>query len=274
MSVPSWWSDSILEPGDSAITIADVETGGVGIITKVRLELVTNGNWTEPSANLFQSPSDSAGRFFDILFTRIDQDTMEIRVRDYAATTLYTRRIDINVTPATTLVEFYWGNNYLHFYSRRTTAEAFYACLLDPSVVGGIDSDLANRLVSYCHRSTAGTAVSMLTGTGYAFDNGSAATDARSRSMYYLSAGSSTAFPGIASRELYYPLAMTILQGASQTISGASPGQAFGPDAIATDTVKNIPVDTGTKLAFIALPPAVVSTYGGKGFIRKPSVDP
>lgn len=274
MSTPSWWSDALLEPQDSNISISDVETGGVGIITKVREMLVTNGNWSEISANFFLSPLTAAGKWIAILFTRIDADTMEVRVSDYLSAVLITRRFDINVAPASTAVEFYCGNNYLHIWTRRATAEGFFAYLLDPEVVGGTDAEIPNRLVANAQRNTAGTATAITTGTAFAFDNGAAATDGRMRVPFYVTAGSTTAFVGSAGRELYYPYTKTINQSGVETLTGCAPGMALAGNAIATDTVKNIPVDTGTKLAFVALPMTVTATYGGKGMVRKPSVDP
>ena len=272
MSTPSWWDDVILEPGDGSISIADVETGGVGIITKSRLELVTNGNWTEPSADLFKSPLTGSGVFFDILMTRIDADTLEFRVRNYLGVTLITRRLDIEAAGNTT-VEFYWGNSYLWIVARRATHEGFFAFLLDPEAVGGVDSDQPNRIVANAQRTTGGVATAIITGTAFAFDNGAAASGSRVRVLYYTTTGTQV-YVGPAGRELYYPMYLSIQFSSVQVYMGAIPGAAFGPHATATDTVKNIPVDTGTKKAFVCLPFATVSTYTGRVMVRKPSVDP
>ncbi len=275
MSIPSWWSDAILEPGDSSITgIVDVETGGVGIITELRLRLVTNGNWTEPSANLFKSPVTAAGRFFDMLFTRIDADTMEVRVRDHLAATLYTRRFNINVAPATTTVEFYWGNNYLWIWSRMAAAELCFATLLDPEVVGGVDAEVANRVYGYAQRTTGDVATALTVGAGFCFDNGVATNAGRSRPNYYLSTANATAQVGPGVRELYRPITIFAETGSVRYWVGAIPGVIMAPSATVTDAVRNIPVDTGTKMAFICMFTVALSTYGGRWLIRKPSVDP
>ena len=71
------------------------------VITSIRAELLARNNpaWTEPSGNLFKSPVDAAGRYLDMLFTRIDQGTLEMRVRDQLARTICTRRIQPGTSP-------------------------------------------------------------------------------------------------------------------------------------------------------------------------------
>lgn len=275
MTTPSWWSDSVLSPGDSSISIADVETGGVGIITEARLRLVTNGNWTEPSANLFKSVPTAAGVWFDVLMTRIDADTMEYRVRNHLGTTVMTRRCDIEAAGNTT-INFYWGDTYLIIYNRRATAEPFAVAVLDPGIVGGADVDQTNRVVCIAYRLTAGTAqAAALEASNYfAMDNGTATVVNRWSTRWYSTQGSVNVMPGIASRELYTPPLFHINQGGTRQWSGTFPGSVYCADTHAVDTVKNIPVDTGTKKAFIVLPFTAISTYGGKMGIRKPSVDP
>ncbi len=71
------------------------------IITAVRAELLTRNipAWTEPSANLFKSPVDAAGRWHDVMLTRIDQQTLEFRVRDQLGRTICTRRFQTGTAP-------------------------------------------------------------------------------------------------------------------------------------------------------------------------------
>jgi hypothetical protein len=275
MSVPTWWSDSLLEPGDSSISISDVETGGVGIITEARLRLVTNGNWTEPSTALFKTPSTSAGVWFDVLMTRIDADTMEYRVRNHLGQTLMTRRCDIEAAGNTT-VNFYWGNSYLIIITRRATPEPFVAAILDPEIVGATDAEQTNRVVCNAYRLTAGTAqaAALQPHNFFAMDSGVATNADRFSARWYSTAGSLIVFPGLAGRELYTPPLVHINQGGTRQWTGTFPGTVYCADTHAVDTVKNIPVDTGTKKAFIVLPFTAIATYGGKMGVRKPSVDP
>lgn len=51
--------------------------------------------WTDLTGGLFKSPVDGASRFFDLLFTRIAAGNLEMRVRDDAAATICTRRMQI-----------------------------------------------------------------------------------------------------------------------------------------------------------------------------------
>jgi hypothetical protein len=70
-------------------------------IVAIRTELTSRNvpAWTEPSTALFKSPTDAAGRFFDCLFTKIDQQTLELRVRNQVAATICTSRFQAGVTP-------------------------------------------------------------------------------------------------------------------------------------------------------------------------------
>ena len=47
--------------------------------------------WTKTSAGLYKSPVDAAGRFFDVLLTKINAQKLEMRVRDYNSVTLCSR---------------------------------------------------------------------------------------------------------------------------------------------------------------------------------------
>lgn len=122
--------------------IVDVETGGVGIISTLRAMLVTTLGWSEPSADLFKTPLDSASRFMDILCTRISASTLELRLRNQSATTICTRRITIDTSPG--------GRVFIHasiyglvIESLRTTSEIFQAHVLD------VSSDLKSEVTIY-----------------------------------------------------------------------------------------------------------------------------
>jgi hypothetical protein len=70
------------------------------IITAFRTEVTTRNSpaWTEPSPGLFVSPPDAAGRFFDVLLTRIDATWLECRIRDHLARTICTRRASLTAS--------------------------------------------------------------------------------------------------------------------------------------------------------------------------------
>jgi hypothetical protein len=111
MSTPSWL-DNVANPYKYTEIpgLVDVETGGVGIITQLRTFLVTNLGWTEPSTALFKTPVDSAGRFFDLLCTRISASVMEFRLRNASAVTVFTRRISITTASGTAVRIFAGGS--------------------------------------------------------------------------------------------------------------------------------------------------------------------
>ena len=272
MAVPHWLSDSVEEPGDhSHAGLVDVETGGVGIITDVRLKLVTNGNWTEPSANLFKTPPTAAGVWFDVLFTRIDADTMEVRVRNQGGTTLMTRRFDLTVAGGTTL-EYFWGDHYLVISSRRATAEHFHVALQDPEAVGLLDATYTNRVMGWGHRTNAGTAGTVAVGTLFAFDNG-AATELAGRisGRHADTTGGAVYISGPGGAALFQPAITELNTGADTAWIGAWPMWLTVDPAYAFDVVKQVPIDQGDERAFIVLP--ITSAGGMRLAVRKPSAD-
>jgi hypothetical protein len=96
MTIPRYLDQSVYPFSSvTVLGLTDVESGGVGIISSMRTLLVTTLGWTEPSANLFKTPVDGAGRFLDILVTRISATVVEWRVRDQAGVTVCTRRFNL-----------------------------------------------------------------------------------------------------------------------------------------------------------------------------------
>ena len=66
------------------------------IIDRMDTLLVTNLGYTNPSTGLYVSPVDVWGRFYDMLLTRIDDETLEIRFRDQTGATVRTGRTMID----------------------------------------------------------------------------------------------------------------------------------------------------------------------------------
>ncbi len=97
MSIP-FFLDSTQIPYNylETVPLTDVESGGVGIITSFRAQCTgLSTPWTEPSTALFKTPVDAAGRFMDVLLTRISSTVIEWRVRNQSAATICTRRAQI-----------------------------------------------------------------------------------------------------------------------------------------------------------------------------------
>jgi hypothetical protein len=86
MGVPAFLSSSFrFLP---RVNVSDVQT----IMDDFANEVAANG-WTNPSANLYKSPPNTAGQWFDVLLTRVTQNKLEIKVRDFNGVTVSQRRI-------------------------------------------------------------------------------------------------------------------------------------------------------------------------------------
>lgn len=149
------------------------------IITQFRTQVVTGLNWTEPSAALFKTPVDAAGRFMDVLLTRISAGVLEARLRDQVGFTLYTRRIQIDT--GGTMIR-YFANIYGFVIESWTTAqETLQGHVLD--LTPDAQSDHQLYVVGNGTRNTS----SNVDGIGanfaqlYAKDNGGAGVHARNK---------------------------------------------------------------------------------------------
>lgn len=97
MSIPAYL-DSSVYPFNyiEKYGLVDVDDGTTGVITTTRAQIVGGSlNWTEPSTALFKTPVDSAGRFLDVLITRISSTVADFRVRNQAGVTVCDRRIQL-----------------------------------------------------------------------------------------------------------------------------------------------------------------------------------
>ncbi len=162
--------------------ISDVESGGVGIITTFRAQAVTGLGWTEPSSGLFKTPVDAAGRWLDVLLTRISATVIEWRVRNSAGTTLLTRRIQIT---AGFPIRFYtniYGCLIEALQANPETSEVLQAHILDQTP--DLQTDVSNYIIG-AGRRTSGSVddgSGNTTGHYFAFDN-AVATHVAGRTM-------------------------------------------------------------------------------------------
>ncbi len=126
MAIPEFLSSSFRYLFDDNIT--DVDT----IISDFRSETVTNGDpaWTEPTTRLFKSPVNSVNRWFDVLLTKIDATTLEMRIRNWTYATMTTKRMLIDSTG--THVRFYTGDKHFFIEAERSAPEilagGFFDC--------------------------------------------------------------------------------------------------------------------------------------------------
>lgn len=277
MAIPDFLSDTVNAPADFSEALAATST----IITTIRSKLVTtpvSAIWTEPSAGLFKSKVDSSGAFIDVLLTAIDADTLEFRVRDKNGNIICTRRIDIEAAGNTT-VEYYWGNYYLVICSRRATPEIAQAYLLDPTALGDTLAAAPNRAVGAGSRNTSGTADShqITIGNLFAWDNGVSAQFYRGE--YRGADGTSSASATSVARNMQTssgryintPFNIFVNQSGTQRMTGALPCCLLVDSLLATDTVRNGPLDGSTTRKIIVLPLTVLTPI--RLAIRKPSLD-
>lgn len=148
MAVPNFLSSSFRYLLSAGVT--DVNT----IIANFESETVTNGNpvWTKPSAGLYQSPVNAQGRWFDVLLTRIDATTLEMRLRNWQGTTITTRRCYIDAGGSN--VRIFSGRNHFDIICERPTPEAVGGGMLDLTPEAQ-DSHL-DTIYGYGYRTAAG----------------------------------------------------------------------------------------------------------------------
>jgi hypothetical protein len=174
------------------------------VITNVRTELITRNvpAWTEPSASLFKSPVDSAGRFFDILLTRIDAGTLEMRVRDQLARTICTRRIQSGGVPF--FIQIYSGQ--FHFILDVITSggwASIYAGILDQSP--DAQGAHGNYVYGGGYLNTSNTADgNSSVAKCYMLDNGSSAVN--DRMSLFSNSGTTACLYNVNGARIYRPL--------------------------------------------------------------------
>lgn len=167
--------------------IVDVETGGVGIITTFRAQAVTGLGWAEPSAALFKTPVDAAGRFMDVLLTRISASTLEMRVRNQSSLSICVRRIIIDTAAPGSPVRYFF--NVYGFYLEATRAaslpENLQAHVLD--MTPDAFTDHTNYTAGMGYRDSAGAddGNGKIAGILMMLDNGSATIRSRLRKYDY-----------------------------------------------------------------------------------------
>ena len=253
---------------DSAVPFRYLQSTGITdvntIISDVRSELVTNSTWTEPSTALFKSPPDSAGKFFDILLTKIAATNLEIRLRDYRGATLYTRRIQIDATAS---VNYFTNTRGICIESLRATSEVASAYLLEttPDLLADVD----NRLVGTTLRSTADT----VDGAGgtmtvfFAFDAGAATNGNRCWACSNDAAGLVTMINGSATL-VYRPHWVAINQSGTRRYTGRPYHALVGDAASLTfGTDKTIPLGDGTTGTFRVI--GLTTTNNKRLLLRK-----
>lgn len=240
MTTPDFLNSSIIPYYYSQTTgMTDVNT----IISDVRTALVTNLGWSEPTTARFKTPVDSAGKFFDILLTRVTATNLEILMRDYRGTTLYDRRIQIDATAA---VNYFCSKFSFFIESLRATSECAWGSLLD--LTPGAISDVDNKIIGSAFRTTADSADGngSTISTHFGFDSGSAAATARLMQQNANTGGSAIATMSTgAGTLLYREVAMTITQAGNIRWTGRMYQALVGDATISFGSDKTVPIDDG-----------------------------
>ncbi len=243
MASPDFLSDTICPWYYHQSTgITDVNT----IISDMRTALVTNLSWTEPTTALFQSPVDSAGRFMDVLATRISATNIEFRVRDFRGGTICTERIQIDATAS---VNYFAGKYYCVVESLRATPELLRMWILEQTP----DSAGSNGYYAIAHAyRTAGDAAdgSEAASRFYAFESGVAAIANRNHLTNSM-AGSVITLTDAAGSLMYLEAALYIAPTGVARWAGRLYQAFFCDSGIAFATDKTVPIDdAGTTATF------------------------
>lgn len=209
------------------------------------LKTTNSPAWTEPSAGTFQSPVDADGRYFQVIVSRVDVDTLQLVVKDRYAATIATRRIDINASGSPAIsVYVFSGQYHLWIDCMRSTPENFRSGILDLSP----QAQSAWTQKTYCHghRTSDGSVdggmdlMSIVEG------------ESRPEHMVTLrNAGNGgMVFTDLAGNVVYWPV---FLRGRyADVLLGRMYQIMLGPSSIAYGTEVTVPVDTGVTAKFRA----------------------
>ncbi len=245
MAVPVFLNSSFRYFNRSGVS--DVQT----IMDDFAAEVAANSPaWTVPSANLYKSPVDADGRFFDILLTRTTQQKLEWRVRDQLGNTLCTRRINCPSTN-TWDVRIYTGQYH-------AVVDVDMGSAAPEALVGGIlDLSPESQVVHthYCYgggtRSNADAVASNDWSSVFMIDNAAAAVIQRvPNSMNSGNQGFTLTLSGY---RMYIPYNMWVQPtgGGNYKYAGRAYQHLMGDATQANmGTPITIPLDTGTTGVF------------------------
>jgi len=269
MTIPRYL-DQAVYPFSSVtvLGLTDVESGGVGIISSMRSLLVGGSlNWTEPSTALFKTPVDAAGRFLDILVTRISATVIEWRVRDQAAVTICTRRFNLG-----TGALFIHGSTvgcYAEFVqTAQNAAENGRAFVLD--VAPDQNADVSIYVVGNGFRNNAGTNDNQgdCYGEYFAVDNGTPTSRNRCF-LFNMVQGTSVTHFTASGKWLFREQALAINFAATQKWAGRPAHVLFCSSIFNGGDERDVYIDTNTTGRFRASSSAAVQQSTIREMMRK-----
>lgn len=235
------------------VGVTDVQT----IINNLDTELEA-ASWTNPGAGLYQTPTDADGRWYDVLFTKIDADTLEIRVRDKLGVTVGTRRMDIDAAGTDVLI--LCGEMHCALEALRATPEYMYVTMIDMSpeaqtVHGAYIFFGASRTsagaVDASHNYTRGYLLNLST-AAYVFVNAG---------EWVASGHADNASITVSGAYTFRPM---MLHGTNVGNVGRQFGRCYqallGESTLSPGTLYDVPIDTGVTAKFTIVGSAVNQT--------------
>lgn len=217
------------------------------ITSTLRTEL-TALSWTEPVANTFRSPANSAGRYMDLVVTEPSVTRWQMALVDSTGLTVCTRGLSISNSVATT-VQYYTGKAHV-FIDSGFGPSWTYAFLLEcfpdqeqyyphPAVGNGYlnssGSNDSQGQLGYC----------------YAIDNVAAGLSQRLKGFRTI--GSDTYYPVMASgRYLYDAVWVGQNVDGNSVWSGKFPQALIGPALAAANSDWVIPISASATATFRA----------------------
>jgi hypothetical protein len=210
-------------------------------------------SWTNPGANLYKSPVDGDGRFFDILLT--DQTAasvpkLEWRVRDQNAVTITTRRVN---GPANAVfnAHIYTGayHAYIDFEWMNAAPEALIAGIVDMTP----EAQSAHTHYVYGHGSrTTGDALSSNTIVNASMNDNVTPAVANRTSMYYSTSGTNSGGYMTTGERIWRPVEFWCQPTGGGNYRYA--GRAYQMLVTYSDIVEavdyTVPIDAGTTAKF------------------------
>lgn len=247
MAVPAFLNTTICDARHTRLLVTDVNT----ILAALTAQLVTAPaaafKWTEAPAGTFTSPADPNGRTITCAFSRIAATNLQMILTDDGATTICTRRIQVDGTG--TFVDLFTGAFYVFISSLRATTEPMFAFLVDstPDTPGSVP----NPAFGNAYRSNADAADGNCDlGEMYGIDNAGVALLNRIRSHYYTMAPLAIGTPQYPS--MRRPLVDALI---TQDIGGSwywvgRPYQMLLGYATAVDVRRTVAIDNGVTAVF------------------------
>lgn len=212
--------------------------------------------WTNPSGNIFKSPVDGLGRFFDVTLARITATELSVLVRNDSAVTVSDRKIDMD---ASTEIRIFAGQ--FHFVveaARVGTHELAGGGILDLSPRP--ENSHPNYVYGFGYRNSGNSVDGQGGGSGqfFSFDSGVASPADRCLYQAAVSFGVMPQFEASGFSE-HTPAKLVAFTGGAYRRQGRLYQHWMVPDTFADGAEIPIPIDVGTSGTFKVLGRAAIA---------------